>query len=77
MITAFSLITTDDQVTWIKTINGTYDFQLKNNGSNLLTWQIVRNVIDWGIWKVYGEVDLHIEMHGSNLTQIGGSKEIE
>ncbi|CAF0783238.1 unnamed protein product [Didymodactylos carnosus] len=70
MITAFSLITTDDQVTWIKTINGTYDFELKNNGSNLLSWQIVRNIIDWGIWKVYGEVDLHIEMDGSNLTQI-------
>ena len=59
-VTSYALITTKQQVLWDETTSQypstTYD--LAHNGQGLWNWTIVRNVIDWGMWKVYGQVSL-------------------
>ncbi|CAF0752632.1 unnamed protein product [Didymodactylos carnosus] len=55
-ITSYALITTKNQVHWNKTVNG--GFYLENEGTNLWRWSLLRNVLDWGMWKIYGEIDL-------------------
>jgi hypothetical protein len=54
------LITTEYQVNWIPNDDGSLsrDFYLTQNGTGLWTWNLIRNVIDWGMWKVYGQIDL-------------------
>ena len=41
-----------------------------NNETSLWTWNILRNVLDWGVWGIYGQVDLidHDQADGSTIT---------
>jgi hypothetical protein len=59
-ISSYALITTKNQIIWISTneslVSNTYN--LTQNGSGLWTWSLVRDILDWGIWKVFGQVEL-------------------
>ncbi|CAF4094653.1 unnamed protein product, partial [Adineta steineri] len=59
-VTSYSLITTEQQVNWYQTSGSSASttYTLANDGSGLWNWTIIRNVIDWGMWKVYGQVEL-------------------
>ncbi|CAF4146733.1 unnamed protein product, partial [Rotaria sordida] len=59
-VTSYSLLTTKQQVIWNETSdnNPSTTYELTQDGSGLWNWTIVRNVIDWGMWKVYGQVEL-------------------
>lgn len=59
-IASYSLITTKQQVQWEETSDGSSSriYVLAKDGSGLWNWTIIRNVIDWGMWKVYGQVEL-------------------
>lgn len=59
-VASYSLITTKQQVQWEETTDGrsSRTYTLANNGSGLWNWTIVRNAVQWGMWKVYGQVDL-------------------
>ncbi|CAF1331869.1 unnamed protein product [Adineta ricciae] len=59
-VTSYSLLTTKQQVIWDSTDgkSPSQTYQLAQNGTGLWNWTLVRNVIDWGMWKVYGQVSL-------------------
>ncbi|CAF1182602.1 unnamed protein product, partial [Didymodactylos carnosus] len=59
-ITSMSLLTTTSQVTWMYTDDGQlFNATVSVNGSGTETWnwQLLRDVITWGIWKVFGQID--------------------
>lgn len=57
-ITSWSLLTTNDQVTWTYDGNSsTPTYTLLNGGSGLWSWQLIRNVTNYGVWKIFGQVD--------------------
>ena len=58
-ITSWSLITTRDQVIWNYASDGSlYNVTVTGGGSGLWTWRLLRDVIDYGVWKIFGQVDL-------------------
>ena len=61
-------MTTDQQVIWNSTDgnNPSETYELTQDGTGLWNWTLIRNVIDWGMWKVYGQVSLlsNVEVDG-------------
>jgi hypothetical protein len=59
-ISSYALITTRDQVMWIPNDDNSLSrvYSLITNGTGVWTWDLLRNVIDWGMWKIYGQIDL-------------------
>ncbi|CAF0872323.1 unnamed protein product [Rotaria sordida] len=59
-ISSYSLITTSMQVTWNSDGSDLFSqsFTISNNGTGLGEWTLLRNVLGWGIWKIFGQVDL-------------------
>jgi len=53
-ITTYSLISTDSIVNWS---NSTYFTTIQERG-NLTNIEIVRNMIEWGTWKIFGSTSL-------------------
>ncbi|CAF1368298.1 unnamed protein product [Rotaria sordida] len=57
-ITSWSLITTDDQVSWYYNSDGSLlNVTVSGEGSGLWKWQLLRDVTNYGVWKVFGQVD--------------------
>ncbi len=56
-ITSWALITTNDQVTWDNDANATQKYYVTGGGSGLWSWSLLRNVTNYGIWKIFGQVD--------------------
>ena len=74
-ITTYALLITRNQVFWVPTNDGSSsrNYNLArgtNNETSLWTWNILRNVLDWGVWGIYGQVDLidHDQADGSTIT---------
>ena len=59
-VASYSLITTTHQIAWdyTSTNHPSITYNLTQDGTGLWNWTIIRNVIDWGMWKVYGQVEL-------------------
>ncbi|CAM4903708.1 unnamed protein product [Rotaria socialis] len=59
-ISSFSLITTSQQIAWIPNENvaSSRTYIIVQNETHPWTWNLLRNVLDWGIWKIYGQIDL-------------------
>ncbi|CAF1002924.1 unnamed protein product [Adineta steineri] len=58
IVTSWSLLTTSNQVNWTYAGDGSlYNVTVMNGGSDLWTWQLLRDVSNWGIWKVFGQTD--------------------
>jgi len=58
-ITSWSLIITSSQVEWIYDQNGTLlNVTLGANYTHGLSWKLLRDVTNYGVWKVFGQVDL-------------------
>ncbi|CAF4837285.1 unnamed protein product, partial [Rotaria socialis] len=70
-VTSYALITTEQQVFWNQTLGNTSSttYTLFQGGSGIWNWTILRNIIDWGMWKIYGQVDLlgYSEADGTTL----------
>lgn len=57
-ITSWALINTSKQVTWNYDSNGAlYNVTVAGSGSGLWTWQTIRDVVNYGVWKIFGQVD--------------------
>ncbi len=54
---SWALLTTPEQVTWSNTTNNSF-FNVTEAGQDgsLGDWQLLRDVLNWGIWKVFGQV---------------------
>jgi hypothetical protein len=56
-ITSWSLLTTNNQIVWTHVNNGSFfNVTVAGDGSGLWNWQLLRDVFNWGIWKVFGQV---------------------
>lgn len=55
-IASWALLTTTQQVTWSYGSDGVSATVL-NGGSGLWSWQILRDVTNYGIWKIFGQID--------------------
>ncbi|CAF1184093.1 unnamed protein product, partial [Adineta ricciae] len=57
-VASWSLLTTKEQVAWTNSINGSFPNAsvALQTGNGLWKWQILRDVFNWGIWKVFGQV---------------------
>ncbi|CAF1358870.1 unnamed protein product [Adineta ricciae] len=57
-VASWSLINTTNQVFWNYNSDGSlYNVSTANNGNDLWTWQTIRDVTNYGVWKVFGQVD--------------------
>lgn len=45
------------------------NISVSQNGSGLWTWQIIRNVINHGVWKIFGQVE-PISNHDANTVNL-------
>ncbi|CAF4050025.1 unnamed protein product [Rotaria sordida] len=52
-ISSWSLITTDNQVSWNYNSNGS----VTGDRSSLWSWQLLHDVTNFGVWKIFGQVD--------------------
>jgi hypothetical protein len=57
-IASWSLLATTEQVKWLNATNRSFPSATVagEGGGDLWSWQLVRNVFNWGIWKVFGQV---------------------
>ena len=60
-----SLDNTEMQVTWYRTLydrilNATVINDGNGNGYDTVDWIEIKNLINWGIWKLIGQVDLAV-----------------
>ena len=57
-ITSWSLITTSSQMNWIYDDNGQLlNITIGNETTNSWGWKLLRDVTNYGVWKVFGQVD--------------------
>ncbi|CAF1166712.1 unnamed protein product [Adineta ricciae] len=57
-VASWSLINTANQVFWNYNSDGSlYNVSTANDGNDLWTWQTIRDVTNYGVWKVFGQVD--------------------
>jgi hypothetical protein len=57
-VASWSLLTTKEQVIWPNSTNGSFSNAtvVVEGGDGLWKWQLIRDVLNWGIWKVFGQV---------------------
>jgi hypothetical protein len=68
---------TNHQVFWKNTKNksSSREFKILNNGTGLWNWRILTDIIDWGTWKIFGQVDLHTFYYFDKETKITRKKQ--
>ena len=58
-ITSWSLIITSSQVSWFYNNTGELvNVTITNDGAHGWGWKLLRDVTNYGVWKVFGQVDL-------------------
>jgi hypothetical protein len=58
-ITSWSLITTSSQVKWIYNDRGKLsNITIVGKDTNILSWKLLRDIINYGVWKVFGQVEI-------------------
>ncbi|CAF3842834.1 unnamed protein product, partial [Rotaria sp. Silwood1] len=58
-ITSWSLIITSSQITWIYGDNGTLlNITIADNNTDKWNWKLLRDLTNYGVWKVFGQVEL-------------------
>jgi hypothetical protein len=63
-ITSWSFITTSSQINWIYHENGQLlNMTIANNTRNSWDWKLLRDITNYGVWKVFGQVDLIGNQH--------------
>ncbi|UJR12701.1 hypothetical protein I4U23_016875 [Adineta vaga] len=57
-VASWSLINTTNQVSWNYNSDGSlYNVSTANGGNDLWTWETIRDVTNYGVWKIFGQVD--------------------
>lgn len=58
-ITSWSLIMTSSQLTWHYNDQGRLlNVTVVANETHGITWKLLRDVTNYGVWKVFGQVDI-------------------
>jgi hypothetical protein len=58
-ITSWSLITTSSQVKWHYNDNGQlFNITIADNHKNTVSWKLLRDITNYGVWKVFGQVEI-------------------
>jgi hypothetical protein len=58
-ITSWSLITTSSQLKWIYNNNSQLiNITIAENGTNEISWKLLRDITNYGIWKVFGQIEI-------------------
>lgn len=57
-VASWSLLTTKEQVIWSNVTNGSSSNATVSVKANdeIWKWQLLRDVFNWGLWKVFGQV---------------------
>ena len=57
-ITSWPLLTTDNQVYWYYNSDGSLsNVTGSGEGSGVWRWNVLRHVANYGVWKVFGQVE--------------------
>jgi hypothetical protein len=75
-VTSYALILTEFQVFWrdSQNMSSSREFQVLRNGTGLWNWAILRDVIDWGMWKIYAQAELMTVHHLDGEVEIKRKK---
>jgi hypothetical protein len=58
-ITSWSLVTTTSQVKWFYNNEGKLlNVTVSDDDTHSWNWKLLRDVTNYGVWKVFGQVDL-------------------
>jgi hypothetical protein len=73
-ISSYALLTTDNQVFWIPTDNNSPSrtYRLTKNETDFWSWNLLRNIVDWGMWKIYGQIELTHHNQVGNISDLTG-----
>ncbi len=57
-VASWSLLTTKEHVIWPNVTNGSFSNAtvVVESGDKMWRWQLLRDVFNWGLWKVFGQV---------------------
>ncbi|CAM4824451.1 unnamed protein product [Rotaria magnacalcarata] len=56
-ISSWSLLPTNNQITWLYATSGSLiNVTVASEDAVLWNWQLLRDIFNWGIWKVFGQV---------------------
>ncbi|CAF1267373.1 unnamed protein product [Rotaria sordida] len=70
-ITSWSLLSTNKQINWLYATNGSSNnFTLVSENRVQWSWQLLRDVFNWGIWKVFGQVAEPFKNNASDMDVI-------
>ncbi len=57
-ITSWSLLTSASKVNWDYGNDGQLvNVTMNTNGNSSWSWQLLRNITHYGVWKIFGQVD--------------------
>ena len=57
-VASWSLISTDNQVYWYYSNDGSLsNVTVLGAGSGLWKWEVLRHVANYGVWKIFGQVE--------------------
>jgi hypothetical protein len=73
-ITSYALIISKHQVSW-ENESSSREFKALNNGTGLWNWKILRDVLNWGLWKIFGQIDLDASYHFDDERKVTGKNE--
>ncbi|CAF2170894.1 unnamed protein product [Rotaria magnacalcarata] len=72
-IASWSLLNTNNQITWLYTVNGSFiDATVSSEDGKWWNWHLLRDLLNWGIWKVFGQV---AEPYKNNATDMDAVSE--
>ncbi len=58
-ITSWSLIIASSQVTWVYNDKGKLlNITIIGNDTSRISWKLLRDITNYGVWKVFGQVDI-------------------
>ncbi|CAF1935055.1 unnamed protein product, partial [Rotaria magnacalcarata] len=72
-IASWSLLNTNNQITWLYAVNGSFiDATVSSEDGKWWNWHLLRDLLNWGIWKVFGQV---AEPYKNNATDMDAVSE--
>ncbi|CAF2089150.1 unnamed protein product [Rotaria magnacalcarata] len=72
-IASWSLLNTNNHITWLYTVNGSFiDATVSSEDGKWWNWHLLRDLFNWGIWKVFGQV---AEPYKNNATDMDAVSE--
>ncbi|CAM2716883.1 unnamed protein product [Rotaria socialis] len=71
---SWSLLPTNNQITWLYATSGSLiNVTVASEDAVLWNWQLLRDIFNWGIWKVFGQVAEPFTNNATDMEVVSGT----